>query len=80
MVGVALCAWAIVRHVRRQDELKRRQELEALTFSSVVTGFGTLAWALAETAGAPKLPTFFIFPLICASWAVGSIISCRSYR
>jgi hypothetical protein len=80
MVGVALCAWAIVRHVRRLDELRRRKELEALTFASVATAFGTVAWAFAETAGAPKLPTFYICPLICVLWAMGYLISCRSYR
>jgi hypothetical protein len=80
MIGAAAAAWAIVRHVRRIDELQQRRVLEALAFSFAITAFGTFAWGFAEVAGAPKLPTFGIWPLMAALWIVGGFLAHRRYR
>lgn len=80
MIGVAAAAWAILRHVRRLDELQRRSVLESLAFSFAVTAFGTFAWGFAEAAGAPKLPTFAIWPIMAALWIVGGFIAHSRYR
>jgi hypothetical protein len=72
--------WAILRHVRRLDELQRRSVLESLAFSFAVTAFGTFAWGFAEVAGAPKLPTFAIWPIMAVLWIVGGFIAHRRYR
>lgn len=79
MAGVAGAAWAILRHVRRLDELQQRSVLEALAFSFAVTAFGTFAWGFAEAAGAPKLPTFAIWPIMAALWIIGGFIARRRY-
>jgi hypothetical protein len=80
MIGAAAMAWAILRHVRRLDELQLRRVLESLAFSFAVTAFGTFAWGFAEVAGAPRLPTFGIWPLMAALWIVGGLIAHRRYR
>jgi hypothetical protein len=80
MLGVAGCAWAILRHVRQMDEMQRRVELESLSFAFSITAFGSMAWAFAETAGAPKLPTFAIWPVMAGLWVLGGLISRRHYR
>lgn len=80
MIGAAAMAWVIVRHVRRIDELQQRRVLESLAFSFAVTAFGTFAWGFAEVAGAPKLPTFAIWPVMAALWIVGGFIAYRRYR
>jgi hypothetical protein len=80
MIGAAAAAWAIVRHVRRIDELQQRRVLESLAFSFAVTAFGTFAWGFAEVAGAPKLPTLGIWPLMALLWVVGGFIAYRRYR
>jgi hypothetical protein len=80
MIGAAAMAWAILRHVRRLDELQLRRVLESLAFSFAVTAFGTFAWGFAEVAGAPKLPTFGIWPLMAVLWIVGGFIAHRRYR
>lgn len=80
MLGATAAAWAILRHVRRLDELQQRRVLESLAFSFAVTAFGTFAWGFAEAAGAPMLPTFFIWPIMAALWIVGGFIAYRRYR
>lgn len=79
MLGAAAAAWAILRHVRRIDELQQRRALESLSFSFAVTAFGTFAWGFAEVAGAPKLPTFAIWPIMAGLWIVGGVLAHRRY-
>jgi len=80
MVGVIAMAAAILRHVRRLDELQQRASLEALAFAFSVSAFGFFAWGFAETAGAPKLPTFAIWPIMAALWGIGGLLAHRRYR
>lgn len=80
MIGAAAMTWAILRHVRRLDELQRRSVLESLAFSFAITAFGTFAWGFAEAAGAPKLPTFAIWPIMAVLWIVGGFIAHNRYR
>jgi hypothetical protein len=79
MIGAAAAAWAILRHVRRLDELQQRSTLESLAFSFAITAFGTFAWGFAEVAGAPKLPTFSIWPIMAVLWIVGGFIARSRY-
>lgn len=80
MLGVIAMVAAILRHVRRLDELQRRTTLEALAFAFSVSAFGFFAWGFAEAAGAPKLPTFAIWPIMAGLWVVGGFIAHRRYR
>jgi hypothetical protein len=79
MIGAAAAAWAILRHIRRSDELQQRRVLEALAFSFAFTALGTFAWGFAEEAGAPKLPTFAIWPIMAALWVIGGHLARRRY-
>ena len=80
MLGVIATAAAILRHVRRMDELQQRASLEALAFAFSVSAFGFFAWGFAETAGAPKLPTFAIWPIMAVLWMIGGLLAHRRYR
>jgi uncharacterized membrane protein YoaT (DUF817 family) len=80
MLGIVGCVWAIIRQLRRLDELQRRVQLEGLAISFAVSAFGSLAWGFAESAGAPQLPTFLIWPIMAALWVVGGFIAHRRYR
>lgn len=79
MIGAALAVWAIVRGVRRLDELQRRIQFEALAFAFAGTAFLTFGWGFLETAGQPKFPTFGIWPLMATLWIVGLFIARRRY-
>jgi hypothetical protein len=80
MLGIVGCVWAIIRHLRRLDEMQRRIQLEALAISFAGFAFGSLAWGFAESAGAPHLPTFLIWPIMAALWVLGGFIAHRQYR
>lgn len=80
MLGVVAMVAAILRHVRRLDELQQRATLEALAFAFSVSAFGFFAWGFAENAGAPKLPTFAIWPIMAGLWCIGGFIAHRRYR
>lgn len=80
MFGVFAMAAAILRHLRRLDELQQRASLEALAFAFSVSAFGFFAWGFAETAGAPKLPTFAIWPIMAVLWMLGGLLAHRRYR
>ena len=80
MLGIVGCVWAIIRHLRRLDEMQRRIQLEALAISFAGSAFGSLAWGFAESAGAPHLPTFLIWPIMAVLWGVGGFIAHRQYR
>ncbi len=79
MAGALVTAWAILRQIRRMDELQRRIQFEALALSFLGTALFTFSWGFAETAGMPKFPTFGIWPLMAGFWIVGGIISQRRY-
>ena len=79
MIAVVAMVVVILRHVRSQDELQRRVTLEALAFAFTVSAFGFFAWGFAEAAGAPKLPTFAIWPIMAGLWVVGGFIARRRY-
>ena len=80
MLGAGSVAWAVLRHVHRIDELQRRTVLEAIVFAFAVTALGTFAWGFAEVAGAPKLPTFAVWPIMAAAWIVGGLLARRRYH
>ena len=80
MLGAGSVAWAVLRHVHRIDELQRRTVLDAIVFAFAVTALGTFAWGFAEVAGAPKLPTFAVWPIMAAAWIVGGLLARRRYH
>jgi hypothetical protein len=80
MIGAALAVWAIVRGIRRLDELQRRIQFEALSFAFAGTAFLTFGWGFLENAGQPRFPTFGVWPLMAVLWIIGLAIARRRYR
>jgi hypothetical protein len=71
---------AYLRFLSRMDELGRRIQLEALAFSSGVTGFVTFTYGfLEENAGFSHLSYIWVFPLMIAMWGIGGAIASRRY-
>ncbi len=69
VLGVVLVCWSIVRHVRRVDEFIRKETLESIAISAVLTAAITFAYGFLETAGLPKLSMFCVLPLMFFLWA-----------
>lgn len=62
---------ALMRLLIESDELQRRINLYAITFSAVLTGLLTFSYGLMENIGFPKLPTIAIFPMLSVLWGIG---------
>ena len=71
---------AIMRHIRQLDELQRKIQFEGLAFGFACTAMITVTWGFLEGAGAPRFPTFGIWPLMALTWVVGGLIAKRRYQ
>ena len=70
---------AVMRALRDSDELQQKIQLQAVTFSAIVTGLITFTYGFLENVGFPHLPLLFIFPLMLALWGIGAGIFARKY-
>ena len=71
---------AVMRALRDSDELQQRIQLQAVTFSAIVTGLITFSYGFLENIGFPHFPSLFIFPLMIALWGLGAGIFARKYK
>lgn len=77
--GLLLC-WAVVRQLRRLDELQLRIQFEALGFAFAASALLTFSYGFLEIAGLPKLSLFVVWPLMAVMWMLGLLIAARRYR
>ncbi|MGR0185732.1 hypothetical protein [Azospirillum aestuarii] len=80
ILGTVIVAWAVLRGLRRMDELQRRIQFDAIVLSCIGTALATFAWGFAEGVGAPELRAFHVWPLMAVLWVVGVLIAQRRYR
>lgn len=80
MLACVLALWAILRQLRRLDELQRRVQLEALGFAFAGTAFLSFGYGFLEGVGYPRLSMFVIWPLMGALWMIGLQLAVRRYR
>ena len=80
ILPAALATWAFLAMVRQADELERRINYQALSFAFVVTFAATLAYALLEDLGLPRVSSFWWWLVLAISWGVGLTIYSRKYR
>ncbi len=71
---------AVMRALRDSDERQQRIQLQAVTFSAIVTGLITFSYGFLENIGFPRLPSLFIFPLMIALWGIGAGIFAGKYK
>lgn len=63
---------AVMRALRDSDELQQKIQLQAVTFSAIVTGLITFSYGFLENIGFPHFPTLFVFPLLIILWGIGA--------
>jgi len=80
ILPAAVATWAFLAMVREADELERRINYQALSFAFVVTFAASLAWALLEDLGLPRISSFYWWLVLAISWGVGLTIHSRKYR
>jgi len=81
MAGLLAVAWAVLRALRRLDELQRRIQYEALAFAFASTAVLTFSWGFLEAfVGLRRLSGFAIWPIMAGLWLIGLWIARRRYR
>ncbi|WP_426701124.1 hypothetical protein ACPPVV_17405 [Rhodanobacter sp. Col0626] len=85
MLPVALVIRALVRVIRDQDELERQIDLEAISISSALTGFGfftfgLLAGADVVTGVSGSVVAIWVMPALFASFGLVKGLIVLRYR
>jgi hypothetical protein len=73
----ATLGWIVVRLLRRVDELQRVLVYRAIAFASFGTATVTFGYGFAETAGAPHLSMFTVWPVMAALLVIGQKVAPR---
>ena len=77
--GAGVC-WAVLRQLRRLDELRRRLHLEALAVAFAGTAVITFSYGFLENVGYPRVSMFAVWPLMGTLWTAGLFFCRRRYR
>ncbi|MCV2358268.1 MULTISPECIES: hypothetical protein [Roseateles] len=80
MLGGGLAVWAILRQLRRLDELQQRVQFEALALAFAGTAFISFSYGFLEGLGYPRLSMFVIWPLMAVLWMLGLLLAARRYK
>lgn len=80
LLGGFLAIWAILRALRRMDELQRRVQLEALVIAFTGTAILSFAYGFLEGLGYPRLSLFVVWPVMALLWILGAAWAARRYR
>jgi hypothetical protein len=70
---------AIVRAIRRMDELERRIHFEAVAFAFAATALLTFTYGLLENLAFPRISLTWILPLMIVLWTLGQALARRRY-
>jgi peptidoglycan biosynthesis protein MviN/MurJ (putative lipid II flippase) len=80
MVPCGLTCWALLRQMRRLDELGLRIQFEAVGFAFAATAMLTFGYGFLENVGFPRLSLFVVWPLMASCWGAGLALSTWRYR
>ncbi len=79
MIPAAGACWAMLRQVRRIDEMQRRVQLEALAISFAGTALITFSYGFLEGVGYPRMSMFVVWPIMATLWVVALFVCHRRY-
>ncbi|MGE8189620.1 hypothetical protein [Pseudomonas sp. NPDC086278] len=80
VIPAALMCWAIVRQLRRLDEMHLRIQFEALGFAFAASALLTFSYGFLENVGAPHLPWLWVWPVMGLTWIIGLRVARRRYQ
>ena len=80
MVGVVVCAWAMVRLAWEADEMQARKVMEALVVSAAGTVITSIAYSLLEEVGAPRVSLIWVSAVWAFFFGIGMLWSTWRYR
>jgi hypothetical protein len=79
MIPAAGACWAMLRQLRRIDEMQRRVQLEALAISFAGTAMITFSYGFLEGVGYPRMSMFVVWPIMAALWVIALFVCHRRY-
>jgi hypothetical protein len=72
---------AVMRSIRRLDEMQQRIQLDALAFSFAGTGILTAGYGFLVSAGLPNIDWgTLVWPSMVGLWVTGVLVAQRRYR
>lgn len=80
VIPAAFMCWAVVRQLRRLDEMQLRIQFEALGFAFAASALLTFSYGFMENIGAPHLPWLWVWPIMGMMWIVGLMIAKKRYQ
>ena len=80
MVGVAVCAWAMMRLSQELDEMQARKMLDALVISAAGTVIVSMAYGFMEEVGAPHASLIWVSAIWAFFFGAGMLWSTWRYR
>lgn len=80
MIPAGFMCWAVVRQLRRLDEMQLRIQFEALGFAFAASALLTFSYGFMENIGAPHLPWLWVWPVMAVMWIIGLRIARRRYQ
>ncbi len=70
---------AVIRGIRRMDEMQRRIQFEAVAFAFCAAILGSISYGFLENVGFPPINWIWIGAGMIALWGIGLIFSRRRY-
>ena len=80
VIPAALMCWAVVRQLRRLDEMHLRIQFEALGFAFAASALLTFSYGFMENVGAPHIPWLWVWPVMGLMWIIGLRIAKKRYQ
>lgn len=80
VVPAGLMCWAIVRQLRRLDEMHLRIQFEALGFAFAASALLTFSYGFLENIGFAHISWLWVWPVMGATWMIGLRVARHRYR
>lgn len=80
VIPAGLMCWAIVRNLRRMDEMHLRIQFEALGFAFAASALLTFSYGFLENVGFPHLSWLMVWPVMGLMWIIGLAVARRRYQ
>ena len=80
VIPAGLMCWAIIRNLRRMDEMHLRIQFEALGFAFAASALLTFSYGFLENVGFPHLSWLMVWPVMGVMWIIGLAVARRRYQ
>jgi len=80
MLPAIFATAAVIRALKKLDELQQRIQLTSFAVSFAVVGLTTFSYGFLENVGFPHIPYLWVFPFMVCTWGIATPIVARTYK